>query len=626
MKFFFSKEDIKLDLDISVSSKTNKIQYDFQGVPEDATELDSSLIYFTTSKNLDTILEQIAIRDKNGVLYELDEVSKDDFPIEIDVSKKIEDTIKPLLKKKQKEVSIGIVNCSSGMGDQINFLRAMNILCDRLLNYFDDVKVDVYQILSERVTPLNIQEPWIRNVYQLPCKVNHLEKNDLYVDFSGFASCSSFNNQPMIDYFIEALGMDKKSVPPSEKRCFVKINERVESKFKYVFDGIKAKRPILYLHTEASSPIRSLPHMYRKKLVETLLKKTNYHIIASEPGFDFDSNRFLNMSEMIPHFDHFVYTISQADAIVTVDTCTYHIADSFNIPTVVIFSSIEPRYRIKCQTCEAEFSLPRKSHDYNKAYEKGTGDVFNYSHYVSGKDKQAVIDSVMNQSRFSVPDVFTNILSKKTVALDIGCSNGFWVSCMEDKGFDSYGIDVSKIAIDYAKSLMQLDQVAVGNINKMPKKFPKKYDLITAFEIVEHLKEPNDFIKKVYSMLKPGGIFMMSTPNRDRLYFKIGFKNTKKHMGHEHGDYPPEHLQRMTPVTHKTLLERNKFNIVIQKTTPIVISTIEAALEKGFPNMQTVVDGKLIYNGRDDFINYISPLFGMIQGYGNFMITIASKS
>jgi ADP-heptose:LPS heptosyltransferase len=47
------------------------------------------------------------------------------------------------------------------------------------------------------------------------------------------------------------------------------------------------------------------------------------------------------------NLDRFAGIISLVDAIITVDTSTYHLADAFDKPTIVLFTSIEPDHRIR---------------------------------------------------------------------------------------------------------------------------------------------------------------------------------------------------------------------------------------------------------------------------------------
>jgi ADP-heptose:LPS heptosyltransferase len=62
-------------------------------------------------------------------------------------------------------------------------------------------------------------------------------------------------------------------------------------------------------------------------------------------GIPYEDKRFINLASVSKTVDDFIRIISRMDAVITVDTSTYHIADCFNIPTVVLFNTVDPRYR-----------------------------------------------------------------------------------------------------------------------------------------------------------------------------------------------------------------------------------------------------------------------------------------
>jgi 2-polyprenyl-3-methyl-5-hydroxy-6-metoxy-1,4-benzoquinol methylase len=62
------------------------------------------------------------------------------------------------------------------------------------------------------------------------------------------------------------------------------------------------------------------------------------------------------------------------------------------------------------------------------------------------------------------------------------------------------------------------------------------FDIITAFELVEHLPNPRDTIRQIFEWLKPEGIFCLSTPNMNKL------KNRISKRERENFYIPPEHL------------------------------------------------------------------------------------
>ncbi len=120
---------------------------------------------------------------------------------------------------------------------------------------------------------------------------------------------------------------------------------------------------------------------------------------------------------------------------------------------------------------------------------------------------------------------------KKGRLLDVGCSHGFLLEEAKKSGFDPIGIDISEYMVEYTKEhgykAIHADIKSAG--------FKDNYfDVVTAFQVIEHLKNPKDFFKEVHRILKPGGIFMVATPNADGYLKKIlgKYLPTFKHREH----------------------------------------------------------------------------------------------
>ena len=96
-------------------------------------------------------------------------------------------------------------------------------------------------------------------------------------------------------------------------------------------------------------------------------------------------------------------------------------------------------------------------------------------------------------------------------ALDLGCGTGYGTEFMRLQGYKTIGVDCSKEAIKYAKKHYPINTFIVSKIQNF--KF-EEYDLITFFEVIEHISYRDDIvaIKKCYKALKKGGIFMLSVP------------------------------------------------------------------------------------------------------------------
>ena len=100
--------------------------------------------------------------------------------------------------------------------------------------------------------------------------------------------------------------------------------------------------------------------------------------------------------------------------------------------------------------------------------------------------------------------------------LEIGCSIGGTAHLLYDAGFDTYATDISSFAISGAKKLAkQLKKKINFYTFDVEKNIPidGKFDLIIAFEVIEHLRSPMEAIIRMKNKLKKNGILICSTPN-----------------------------------------------------------------------------------------------------------------
>lgn len=87
-----------------------------------------------------------------------------------------------------------------------------------------------------------------------------------------------------------------------------------------------------------------------------------------------------------------------------------------------------------------------------------------------------------------------------------------------------------------------------------------QFDLLTAFELFEHLNNPERFIQKVHEILRPGGILFMSTLNGQGFDIRVLWENAKSVS-------PPHHLNFFNPASISQFLVNNGF-IVRYLETP----------------------------------------------------------
>ncbi len=98
-------------------------------------------------------------------------------------------------------------------------------------------------------------------------------------------------------------------------------------------------------------------------------------------------------------------------------------------------------------------------------------------------------------------------VKSKNNFLEIGCGNGFLLKKAQEHGFkNAYGVEPSRDAV--LKADKRFRKNIVNNIFK-PGLFRKNYfDMIAFFQVLDHVIDPNQFLRECHKILKPGGVVL----------------------------------------------------------------------------------------------------------------------
>lgn len=106
--------------------------------------------------------------------------------------------------------------------------------------------------------------------------------------------------------------------------------------------------------------------------------------------------------------------------------------------------------------------------------------------------------------------------------LDIGCGGGLVCEPLARLGGNVSGADADAQAIDVAKAHAAENGLEITYENKPAEDIQKKFDVVLALEIIEHVTDPAEFVKSVSGLVKPGGLVIFSTLNRNPKSFLLG--------------------------------------------------------------------------------------------------------
>jgi spore coat polysaccharide biosynthesis protein SpsF (cytidylyltransferase family)/2-polyprenyl-3-methyl-5-hydroxy-6-metoxy-1,4-benzoquinol methylase len=162
-----------------------------------------------------------------------------------------------------------------------------------------------------------------------------------------------------------------------------------------------------------------------------------------------------------------------------------------------------------------------------------------------GKRRCDIINSMRNRQE-----------SGKPALLDIGCAYGPFLSAASDAGWNVFGLDVSKSAVDYVRNTLHFqaecrDFAGVESFYRRKDKF----DAITMWYVIEHFQQLGPALDTVSGMLKDGGVFAFSTPSAAGV---SGTRNTDAFFTAS----PKDHYTVWEPAVARSILRRCGFKIV----------------------------------------------------------------
>lgn len=207
--------------------------------------------------------------------------------------------------------------------------------------------------------------------------------------------------------------------------------------------------------------------------------------------------------------------------------------------TVERYKTDENRYVVTCKHCGLIFVCPRKLQDYRNI--EGEFYERDYFKAVNVKAMIGLLDRL---------EAFT---PQRGRLLDIGCSVGFLLDAARARGWDTVGIEPSVWAAEWGKMYLQL-AILPTTLDKVS--FPEaSFDAITMVEVIEHCEDPSGSLMKVHALLKPGGMFFLTTPNIESRAF------AKK--GKDWGVIDPYgHIYYFSPRTIRMMLEKANLRVV----------------------------------------------------------------
>lgn len=136
--------------------------------------------------------------------------------------------------------------------------------------------------------------------------------------------------------------------------------------------------------------------------------------------------------------------------------------------------------------------------------------------------------------------------------LDIGCATGRLIDAMRSRGWDVKGAEVCRQSADYGIRERNLN-IHRGTVESAG--YPdNSFDVVHCSHLIEHLTAPGVFMNEVARILKPGGLFIVVTPDISGFQARL-FKS-------EWRSAISDHMYLFSKRTLKAMMEKNGFRIV----------------------------------------------------------------
>jgi 2-polyprenyl-3-methyl-5-hydroxy-6-metoxy-1,4-benzoquinol methylase len=203
----------------------------------------------------------------------------------------------------------------------------------------------------------------------------------------------------------------------------------------------------------------------------------------------------------------------------------------------------------QCNNCGAKFLNPQPS-------EKTLGEIYNANYFLIGNAPKEL------QARYEMKSATAQLYLKNLKAytrktggklLEVGCGQGEFLYEAELMGFEVTGIEYSSHAAEIAQRRLKQGNVLVGDLETVQLTH-HQFDVVVNTDVIEHTRDPQEFMKMIHHLLKPGGTLFLVTISLDSWTAKLMRKYWM--------EYKIEHLTYFSRRSLQTLATHTGFELL----------------------------------------------------------------
>ncbi|HYC22259.1 MAG TPA: class I SAM-dependent methyltransferase [Candidatus Bathyarchaeia archaeon] len=198
-----------------------------------------------------------------------------------------------------------------------------------------------------------------------------------------------------------------------------------------------------------------------------------------------------------------------------------------------------------CASCASRF-VPDPVADlpsYDEGYFAGQNDGGGYPAYLL--DRELIVENFARRIRWVKP------LGRGTRLLDVGAAYGFLLVAARGLGYEVLGVEPAQGCADFARRELGVE-ILSGTLEEADLA-EASFDVVTMFDVIEHLVDPAATLRRVHALLRPGGLFVVETGDVGALLARV--------CGRRWYYYdPPQHVTYFNQKSLADLLVRSGFS------------------------------------------------------------------
>lgn len=198
----------------------------------------------------------------------------------------------------------------------------------------------------------------------------------------------------------------------------------------------------------------------------------------------------------------------------------------------------------RCYLCQGKVAKPIYRINNRVIYRCLNDDLF-FSNDEGEIKKNVYGNDYYESSPYNQPELFNNLYFQSKLnkikaytgevepnILDVGCGWGDFLQVVKNNHLPYLGIDLSPRSVEICREKkLNSQKTDLVNLSKISS---QQYSVITFFQVIEHLKNPIEYLRAAKKLLKKNGVLLITTPNnRSPLRYLFGPKwsvyNTPSH-------------------------------------------------------------------------------------------------